>query len=369
MYRYASRRGRFLYPYVDESVCVHCGKRVAVCPNLSKKEKSLEKETRAYAIVNSQEEIRRNSSSGGVFYALAEDVLKHGGVVFGASFNAHKQLRHTFVERIEDLPKLMGSKYVQSEIGNTFLQAKDFLSNGRKVFFVGTPCQIAGLKSFLGKSYEHLLCADIVCHGVPSPMLWAKYKQVQERKYGGEIEKISFRDKSTGWRAYSMRLKFSNGKVYQKPHEEDVYMRLFLSDACLRPSCHSCLNKGIHRFSDLTLADCWGAERILGETDEDKGISLVLVHTDKGEVAIKDVSQSLQTREVNVQLAIKENPSAVKATKPHEKRGDFFAEIDKISFKKAVKKYAPLQRSCKEKVAIFLRKIGIWGILKKIKHK
>ena len=340
----------FLYPYVDESICIHCGRCVAICPNLSVKEPLLSA-AKAYAIINQRAEIREKSSSGGVFYALAEEILRQNGAVFGASFDEENHLRHTFVETIDKLPALMGSKYIQSEVRKSYVQVKKFLQNERRVLFVGTPCQIAGLQAFLGKTYEALLCVDIVCHGVPSPKLWEKYLASQEKKYGGRLEKISFRDKSTGWRAYSVKMQFANGKVYQKMHEEDEYMRLFLSNICLRPSCYACQHKGINRRSDLTLADCWGAERILNEVDDDRGISFVLAHTAKGIDAIQAISKMCQLKVISMQCAINENPSAVQSATMNMQRDVFFNEMEKISIKKAAKKYAPTQYNIKEKAA------------------
>ena len=355
----------FLYPQVDAQECIHCGKCKLVCPGLNIKEAGRAEKTVAYAAINEKEGIREKSSSGGVFYALACATVKKNGVVFGASFDKNGQVVHTFIDSEKDIGKLMGSKYTQSNIDETFLHAKAFLQAGREVLFVGTPCQIVGLKAFLGREYETLFCVDIVCHGVPSPKLWGKYLQHQEKEYGEKAEKIFFRDKSTGWRAYSVKIEFKNGKIYQKPHEDDAFMRLFLSDVCLRPSCHSCKYKGVSRTSDITLADCWGAERLLEEFDDDKGISLVLVHTSKGMNALDYALKECKRCEVDINKAVKENPSIIRATMPHKDRTQFFAELETISFRKAMKKYAPYQWNMKERLAFILKKTGIWKLIRK----
>ncbi|MBE5739541.1 MAG: 4Fe-4S dicluster domain-containing protein [Clostridiales bacterium] len=355
----------FLYPHVNEEACLRCGKCTVVCPILNAKLSTEAKKPKAYAAINRQEQVRRTSSSGGVFFALAIVTIQKGGVVFGACIDDNRQVVHTFIENEADIGKLMGSKYVQSTVGQTYLQAKQFLSMGREVLFVGTPCQIGGLRAFLGKEYPNLCCVDIVCHGVPSPKVWDKYVRYQEKKYGAVAQRISFRDKCTGWRAYSMKMEFSNGEIYQKLHEDDAYMRLFLSDVCLRPSCHDCHFKGLNRNSDITLADCWGAERVLNQEDDDKGISLILIHSDKGMRAFAEIEKDCDKQEVDIDKAIRENPSAIKSTVPHKKRISFFAEIEKISLSKATKKYAPYQRSMKENLAKLLKKIGVWKLIKK----
>ncbi len=355
----------FLYPQVNTQECIHCGKCKAVCPILTSPKESQEERPPAYAVINQQEGVREKSSSGGVFYALASATVEKNGIVFGASFDEKGQVVHTFIDNEKDIWRLMGSKYVQSKIGDTYLQVKSFVQAEREVAFVGTPCQIAGLKAFLGREYENLLCVDIVCHGVPSPKLWNKYIKYQEKKYGARARWIFFRDKATGWRAYSMKIEFENGRIYQAPHEDDAFMRLFLSDVCLRPSCYHCKHKGVNRIADITLADCWGAERVLGELDDDKGISLVLAHTSKGKQTLDLALKDCKRREVDINKAIKENPSMIRAIVPHKGRTQFFEELEGISFRKAMKKYAPYQRSMKERLAIFLKKIGVWKLIKK----
>ncbi|NLZ52236.1 MAG: 4Fe-4S dicluster domain-containing protein, partial [Thermoanaerobacteraceae bacterium] len=186
----------FWYPKVNYENCTKCGKCINVCPIMNQKE--FENKPQGFACINRDENIRLESSSGGIFTLIAEQVIEDGGVVFGAAFNEKFQVEHSYIEVQEELYKFRGSKYVQSKIGETYNQAKKFLEMQRKVLFTGTPCQIAGLKSFLGRPYENLFCIDIVCHGVPSPYVWEKYIKYREKKAGSTTQRIAFRRKDEG---------------------------------------------------------------------------------------------------------------------------------------------------------------------------
>ena len=186
------------------------------------------------------EEIRRQSSSGGIFSLAAQVVLKRGGVVFGAAFDDAFQVRHIEIESEKDLWRLRGSKYVQSSLDNTYPQVRQYLAAGRWVLFSGTACQIAGLKKYLGKAYDRLLTMDVLCHGVPSPKIWKLYLEEQERKHHGKITSIQFRDKRLGWKLYSIRILFADGGEYAVPFPDDVFMNMFLANIDLRPACQDC---------------------------------------------------------------------------------------------------------------------------------
>ena len=216
----------FGYPKVDYEKCIECTLCIKVCPVINKV--VVQNEPSAYACINNNEAIRLESSSGGLFSLIAEQVIEDGGVVFGASFNKELEVEHSFVETKEELGKLRGSKYVQSRIGETYKKAKEILDLGRKVLFTGTPCQIGGLKSYLGKSYSNLLCVDIVCHGVPSPLVWKKYVDYRQEKAGSAVQRISFRRKDDGWKRYSVSFLFKNNTEYRETLDKDLYMRAFL---------------------------------------------------------------------------------------------------------------------------------------------
>lgn len=338
----------FKYPLVDYDKCIECGKCIKVCPIINKKE--LKREVKAYACINKDETIRKESSSGGVFTLIAESIIDKGGVVFGAAFDDNLELKHSYVETKEDLAKFRGSKYLQSEIGMTYQKAKDFLENERAVFFTGTPCQIGGLKSYLGKDYPNLFCADIVCHGVPSPEVFKEYLDFSEKKLKTKIKKISFRDKSRGWRSYSVLMKLENKKEYCESSSENHYLKAFLNNVCLRPSCYNCNFKGLNRASDLTLADFWGIEKILPKMDDDKGVSLILANTGAGKNKLFELKEKMICEEVVLEKVLKRNISAVRSAKLKSKRRKFMKDFKKLSFDELVKKH------CKEKRSRVIRK-------------
>lgn len=279
----------FLYPIVDSVKCIDCGLCEKVCPVLHPLKN--EAEPLVYAAINNDESIRMQSSSGGIFTLLAEYVIENGGVVFGACFDRDWNVVHDYTETKEGLARFRGSKYVQSNVGNSFSQVKAFLDSGREVLFSGTPCQVAGLKNYLRKPYPNLLTVDLVCHGVPSPEVWRKYLQetvckayrIKKNKSAinlcDYISDISFRFKDKGWKKYSIKIVFRNGKFEMMPFYENPYMNIFLSNLSLRPSCYACPTKLYNVQSDITIADFWGVNDIKPDIDDDKGCGLILIHS------------------------------------------------------------------------------------------
>lgn len=246
----------FLYPEIEKDICINCGLCEKVCPELYPG--IMRKPLKVFAIKNKDEEIRKKSSSGGIFTVLAETVIREGGVVFGAKFNENWEVVHDYTVTKDGLAAFRGSKYVQSRMGDCFSKAKSFLDQGKKVLFSGTPCQIAGLKRFLRKEYNNLLTVDFICHGVPSPKVWRMYldetvvRQCEKKAF---IEEVSFRDKRLGWKKYSVSLLFSttigngakNSVLVSEPFTENLFMRGFLYDVYLRPSCYQCpTNISVH---------------------------------------------------------------------------------------------------------------------------
>lgn len=278
----------FLYPIVDSVKCIDCGLCEKVCPVLHPLKN--EAEPLVYAAINNDESIRMQSSSGGIFTLLAEYVIENGGVVFGACFDRDWNVVHDYTETKEGLARFRGSKYVQSNVGNSFSQVKAFLDSGREVLFSGTPCQVAGLKNYLRKPYPNLLTVDLVCHGVPSPEVWRKYLQetvckayrIKKNKSAinlcDYISDISFRFKDKGWKKYSIKIVFRNGKFEMIPFFENLYMNAFLSDLSLRLSCYTCPTKQHNVQGDITLADFWGVNELNPDIDDDKGCGLILMH-------------------------------------------------------------------------------------------
>lgn len=345
----------FWYPIVNYDECINCGLCVKVCPVINKT--LVDNEPKAYACYNKDEEIRLDSSSGGIFTLVAEEIINRGGVVFGVGFDEDFNVAHSYVESYGELDRFRGSKYVQSKIGDTFKQAKDFLDQGREVLFTGTPCQIAGLKSYIGKDYNNLFCMDNICHGVPSPKVWRKYVDFRERKSGSKVQRISFRLKDEGWKRFSVSFLFENNTEYRDNLRNDFYMRAFLKDVCLRPSCYACEFKTLNRESDITMADFWGIQRILPEMDDDKGTSLIFVNSPKGQAMIEKVKDKMIYKLVDIHQAVSFNSAAIKSVKLNPNRENFFEELDELDFDKLVKKH------CKVKLSLrFKNKIKSMGV-------
>lgn len=292
-----SKQG-FTYPVVDKNICIGCNSCDNVCPFNDNKEGHVPIHT--FAARHLSDEIRAESSSGGVFTALAERVISEGGIIFGAMYNEYWQVVHGSVETEDKLSKLRGSKYVQSDIGNSYIQVKKELQNGRLVLFSGTPCQVSGLKKYLRRDYNNLLTVDIICHGVPSPSVWKDYLNRLLSKPKGIVDllssrnrpvitDISFRDKTNGWRKYNFVLWGKSTTKTNHPSillcesaSQNLYIRSFIDNYTLRPSCYNCPSKGGKSQSDITLADCWGVWKYHKDIFDDKGVSAVLANTEKG---------------------------------------------------------------------------------------
>ncbi|MEG0546560.1 MAG: Coenzyme F420 hydrogenase/dehydrogenase, beta subunit C-terminal domain, partial [Oscillospiraceae bacterium] len=330
----------FLYPIVNKELCINCNLCKKICPILNKAE--VQNEHVAYAAYNKDENVRMQSSSGGIFTLLAESVINRGGVVFGACFDKEFNVIHNFVSDINGLSKFRGSKYVQSKIGDTYIKAKEFLDKNRLVLFTGTPCQIGGLKSYLQKDYDNLICQDIICHGVPSPLVWQKYVEFQENNVRATASSICFREKAEGWRQYSVSILFKNGTQYKKYHQEDLLMKAFLSDVCLRPSCYDCSFKTLNRQSDITLADFWGIENVVPEMDDNKGTSLIITNNGKGEALLKNINDQIAIKQVGLDCVNKYNHSYRDSAKLTNKRKGFMTNIKLKSFDCLVKKYCTI---------------------------
>lgn len=314
-------REGFKYPKIDERSCINCGKCEKACPVLHAETAGRTLHPAFYAVWNRQDEARLSSSSGGVFRVLAEDVLADGGVVYGAAFDVHNRLRHVRAESADALVPLTGSKYVQSEIGTAFCQVRADLKNGRRVLFTGTPCQVAGLYAFLGGDDANLLTADVLCHGVPSPAVFERYL---ESLGVGEKCRIEFRNKDNGWKKYEVVV----GDRVHETFRANAYMKGFLSNLYLRPSCASCRFVGCRRPGDLTLGDFWGAGNFRKRYDDDKGTSLVLLNSPKA----RSIFQTLQGKfslaeQVPSDSAVPFNPSLVHASKPDARRAAFFDDF------------------------------------------
>lgn len=326
---------------INEDICIKCGKCKRVCPVINNEE--IENNPKAYACINNDEEERIKSSSGGVFSLLAKNILDKKGVVFGAKFDDKWNVIHDYIEDYGGIDKFRGSKYVQSTIGYSYKKAKEFLEEGRRVLFTGTPCQIEGLKGYLGKDYDNLVTQDIICHGVPSPKVWERYREYRRKKDKKEPQNIFFRNKDNGWTLFNMKFDYGNTN-YRKKQQNDLFMQAFLRNTILRDSCYNCHFKKKNRVSDITLADFWGINRILPGFNDNKGTSLVIINSKKGKRIFKEIEKDIKYKEVDLFQAIKYNPAMIRSSKKDYKRDKFFENIDDYDFDKLVKKYTSHQK-------------------------
>lgn len=343
----------FGHPAVDESKCVSCGLCEKVCPVLNRVE--LVHTPIACAAKSRDEASRLASTSGGVFPELARSVLAQGGAVYGAAYDEQFRVVHICVENEAELDRLRGAKYAQSDLGGSFREVKRRLEKGQQVLFSGTPCQCLGLKSFLKRDYDNLLLVDLVCHSVPSPLAWEKYLQYISE--GKTLTTVNLRSKDTGWSRYrySNRFDFSDGSCRMDKSGESLYMRLFGGGYITRPSCESCPAKGYTRVSDLTLGDFWGIWDIRPELDDDRGTSLVLVQTEKGQAAL----EVLETWPVALEEASRENPAIVRAASENPRRSEAMKLVRCGSFAEAAELIPAVPR---EKHGFFHR---VRGFLKR----
>ena len=352
----------FFYPCINTELCSDCGLCRKTCPvnkaisivtikqnknecimlnddsrdkstifgsaDLSDKKHLSDKQRNAYACYSKDEDTRSKSSSGGVFTQIAQSILSKNGVIFGAGFDGEFKVRHTYVENEKELDGLRRSKYVQSDTGNTFREARAFLKEGREVLFCGTPCQIAGLKAFLNREYENLLTCDLACHGVPSPKVWRMYLDYIKEKYKSSISAVSFRDKSTGWNSSSMKINFSDGSQYIDRVKKEIFFIGFGKSIFNRNSCYNCKFRIQNTKADITLADFWGIDK---QNDSDfsdnKGVSLVITHNTAGENALSRIRGQVCIKQRTLDEAVQHNPRLVSSVIEPSGRKSFFDDM------------------------------------------
>ena len=331
-----------MYPKVNLELCVNCGLCERVCPVVNQSNPILPRAV--FAAKSKLLSERMASSSGGIFPLLAKNAIARGGVVFGAAFDENLNVFHTYAETETQLQAFSGSKYVQSRIGNSFKLAADFLKQGRFVLFSGTPCQISGLKKFLGKDFENLLAVEVVCHGAPSPKVFRDYISTIP-----SVKQICFKDKSTGWKKYSVRIETEGGTSRRQLMRDNPYMQGFLKDLYLRPSCHACPARDGKSGADIILGDFWGVGNYYPEFDDDKGVSLVIVNSEKGEKYFGELD--VEKIETSCEKALNGNPALKVSAKIPKLRGEFWRLYEAEGFA-AVEKIVARMRPTKLQTAI-----------------
>ena len=349
----------FLYPVVNHEKCIDCGKCNKVCAFNSQYDRTnLFEKPVAYAVRHKDLNEVMNSRSGAFFVAISDEVLRQGGVVYGAGYDQNKKVIHKRATTRRERDEFRKSKYVQSEMGTIFNNVKTDLEKGLLVLFSGTPCQTAGLASFIGKSKRHnLLLVDIVCHGVPSPFIWKDYMLYQERRHHNKIVSFDFRDKELGWKAHKESFTFNNGKKIF----DNLFKFLFIKNFILRNSCSRCHYSNIHRPSDITIGDFWGWEKIVPDFNKDnKGVSLVLCNTEKGATYFESLSKAIDCVRVPIEDCLQ--PNLIHPAKPHPKREQLEIEYSKYGFDYIAKKYGnnSIRFKCKKIILKIFRLTKIY---------
>lgn len=287
-----------------------------------------------YAVKHKDEEIRAKSRSGGIFTALSDYILEQNGIVYGCVLDKNFKAIHVRAENINGRNLMRGSKYIQSNMLDCFKQAKNDLVSGKTVLFSGTSCQIAGLKGFLGQEYSNLLCVDIVCHGVPSPLVWKKYLEWHEKKNKSKVKSVDFRNKTKfGWKAHIETIVFENGKNV----DSDIFKRIFYGHYALRPSCYKCPYKEIMHPADITIADYWGIDNAVPGFNDNKGVSLVLINNEKGNVFFENVKNSCNLKKADISKSL-QPPLKAPFQQPKDRK-KFWDSFYSKSFDYIVRKY------------------------------
>lgn len=340
----------FMYPEINNELCCDCGKCEKACPIITPPKLSTKIEA-CFVAQNEDQSVLDESTSGGFVDALCKHILeeKHG-YVCGVAFDADFMPYHKIVDSYEDAKAFRNSKYAQSNTGTVYKDILALLKCDKNVMFIGTPCQVAGLKSFLKDDYENLITVDLVCRSIPSPKLWREYLDWQQKRYGSNVSKVVCRKKTYGYHSGALELEFQNGKRYAGSNRVDYYMKSFHKDICSRNSCYDCQFKTVNRCSDFTVFDSWRPNCVIQESflDNDKGYSNVLVHTQKGRSIVHKLKY-VKLYFVNSDILLSVMGSMVsKSVKYKEERRFFYKDLNEFGFEKTVKKY--IKVSLKDKI-------------------
>lgn len=308
----------FLYPEIDKDKCVKCNKCRKVCSNFNEKK---EKNEKAFVAINNEKQQLKESSSGGMFYILAEYVIRNKGVVFGVKYNENLEAIHAYAENMEECRKFCGSKYVRSNLKDSYVEVKKFLKDNRKVLFTGTACQISGLKKYLNQEYDNLILCDILCHANPSPKVFKLYIKNLEKIKNKKVKCVWFRSKENGWKNQTPIIEFEDGNK----EEEDSYFKAFVYEMINRPSCYDCQFASKMRISDFTIGDFWGVEKVFQDIETEGGVSLLNVNSEKGLKIFDEIKDKMQYRVIDYDLACSFNH--YKNVQVHSNRDKFFKGI------------------------------------------
>lgn len=333
----------FWYPEVDMDKCVDCGLCEKVCPVINAKElkKNDLPQSICYAAEHKNLEVVFDSTSGGLFSALADIIYKEEGYVGGAVFNEDFSVSHFISNSKSDLPRLRSSKYLQSNLEGFFVKVRDIVKEGVPVLVCGGPCQMAALRAFLRKDYPNLIIADYICRGINSPKVWRKYLDSFEERYGSKVVYCKAKSKEYGWRNLTQKVILENGKAYYETRSQSNFTRGYLKTGVYcRPSCYDCKFKGYPRIADFTLADFWGIEKVDSSMEKNLGTSLVMVNSKKGEEFFEKVKKKINYIEVPFESIEAGNRSLNKSLEPCKiDRDQFFSDLEKMSFLELAKKY------------------------------
>lgn len=347
----------FTYPIINSKVCIKCKKCDNVCPVINQVEDNSYKMPEVFAAWNRNEDIRINSTSGGIFSALAEYVLETGGFVVGAVYDNNFVIRHKTSHSLDDIKKLRQSKYAQSDMGTIFKDIEELLKNGEKVLFCGTPCQAAGLQKYLGKKYDLLYICDFICRGVISNKVYQKYLTDIAQENKKNIVRIQFKNKDWGWNLFSTKIYFTDETTYQKDRYSDPYLKGYLKhNLYLRPSCYECHFKSIPRTADISLGDFWGVGKYNSHLDTDKGTSVILVNSEKGVLLFNEINEKIYSEQRSLEEVLAGNSCLLNSAAKGEFREYFFENMSKIPFEKLIDKIdeKSLHLSIKDRILRFL---------------
>lgn len=354
----------FWYPKVEVSKCINCGLCEKVCPVIHSDILNETNNSNPTPIVlasyNSNEEVRRQSTSGGIFSALAEKWLDEGGYIGGAVWTEEFGVRHILSNKKEDLSRIMGSKYLQSDMTGIFNDVKLLLDKGEKVLICGCPCQMAGLRRFIRKEYDNLLLVDFICCSINSPKLFKEYIKDLENQYGSPMIYYHPKNKEYGgWHNFAFKARFENGSIYHRNRTEDDFTNCFIgTHLAARPSCFECHFKKIPRVSDITIGDFWGIENIDPEWDSPDGVSVVLLNNDKGQSYYKSLGESVVSKKESLQDAVKGNAHLIRSLYPSQlDRNAFYETLDTRGFRYAMDKYGRVHHTLTARIKRLLQRI------------